>query len=133
MSTDQLHIDVLLYVALSEEFDALSTALTEDLNMQLEVTELPDLALQVFSVNVPSPVLKKEIRLAIVPAGKMGATRAASVVSVILSRSRCNNVVVLGIAGSLSDDLQPGDVLIPDSVTEYLANSAAKNVEDKDE
>lgn len=130
MSADQLDIDVLLYVALSEEFDAVSSALAEDLNAEVEVTELPDLALQVFSVNVPSPVLKKDIRLAIVPAGKMGATRAASVVSGILGRSRCNNVVVLGIAGSLSDDLQPGDVLIPDSVTEYLANSAAKNVED---
>ena len=27
----------------------------------------------------------------------------------------------------LPDDLQPGDVLIPDTVTEYLANSAAVN------
>jgi nucleoside phosphorylase len=133
MSADQLDIDVLLYVALSEEFDALSSALAEDLHAELEVTELPDLALQVFSINVPSPVLKKEIRLAIVPAGKMGAMRAATLVSGILDRSHCTNVVVLGIAGSLSDDLQPGDVLIPDSVTDYLANSAAKNVEDKEE
>lgn len=132
MSADQLDIDVLLYVALSEEFDALSSALAEDLHAELEVTELPDLALQVFSINVPSPVLKKEIRLAIVPAGKMGAMRAATLVSGILDRSHCTNVVVLGIAGSLSDDLQPGDVLIPDSVTDYLANSAAKNVEDKE-
>ncbi len=133
MSSDQLDIDVLLYVALSEEFNDLSSALAEKLQVELEVTELQDLALQVFSIKVPSPVLKKEIRLAIVPAGKMGVTRAASVVSVILERSHCNNVVVLGIAGSLSDDLQPGDVFIPDSVTEYLANSAAKNVEDTEE
>lgn len=133
MSADQLDIDVLLYVALSEEFDAISSALAEELHAELEVTELPDLSLQVFSLNVPSPVLKKDIRLAIVPAGKMGVTRAASAVSSILGRSRCNNVVVLGIAGSLSDELQPGDVLIPDSVTEYLANSAAKNVEGKEE
>ena len=133
MSADQLDIDVLLYVALSEEFDALWSALAEDPHAELEVSQLSDLALQVFSVRVPSPVLKKDIRLAIVPAGKMGATRAASVVSGILGRSRCKNVVVLGIAGSLSDDLQPGDVLIPDSVTEYLANSAAKNVGDKEE
>ncbi|MDQ8208174.1 hypothetical protein QEH52_11685 [Coraliomargarita sp. SDUM461003] len=133
MSADQLEIDVLLYVALNEEFEALTSAFAEDLHAKLEVTELTDLALQVFSVSVTSPVLKKEIRLAIVPAGKMGATRAATVVSGILGRSSCNNVVVLGIAGSLSDDLQPGDVLIPDSVVEYLANSAAKNVEDKEE
>jgi nucleoside phosphorylase len=133
MSADQSDIDVLLYVALSEEFEALMSALEEDLGAKIETTELSDLALQVFLVKVPSPVLKKEVRLAIVPAGKMGTTRAATVVSGILGQSRCNNVVVLGIAGSLSDDLQPGDVLIPDSVTEYLANSAAKNVEGKEE
>lgn len=129
MSGDQLNIDVLLYVALSEEFDAITTALTEDLQAKIKFFELKNLALQVFTVDVPSPVLEKKIRLAIVPAGKMGTTRAASVVSAILDRSHCNNVVVLGIAGSLSDDLQPGDVLIPESVIEYLANSAAKNEE----
>jgi nucleoside phosphorylase len=133
MTADPLDIDVLLYVALSEEFAALSSALEDDLHAKLHPTELPDLALQLFTVSVPSPVLKKEIRLAIVSAGKMGVTRAASIVSAILGRSRCNNVVVLGIAGSLSDDLQPGDVLIPDSVTEYFANSAAKNTEDQEE
>ena len=125
MSADQFNIDILLYVALTEEFDALSEALADDLQTGLDVVELKDLALHVFSVNVPSPALGKEIKLSIVPAGKMGITRAANVVSAVLNRSNCNDVVVLGIAGSISDDLQPGDVLIPDNVTEYLANSAA--------
>lgn len=60
----------------------------------------------------------------------MGATHASSVVSAVLERSNCNDVVVLGIAGSLSDDLQPGDVFIPSSVSEYLANSAAVSHEE---
>jgi len=127
MSSDQLDIDILLYVALAEEFEALSEALTEDLKADLKVIELADLALHVFSVDVPSPALEKTVRLGIVPAGKMGTTRASNVVSAVLDRSDCNTVVVLGIAGSLSDDLQPGDVFIPDNVTEYLANSAAIN------
>ena len=125
MSADQLNIDILLYVALTEEFDALSEALADDLQTEFDFVELKDLALHVFSVNVPSPALGKETKLGIVPAGKMGITRAANVVSAVLDRSNCNDVVVLGIAGSISDDLQPGDVLIPDNVTEYLANSAA--------
>ena len=127
MSTDQIDIDILLYVALIEEFDALNEALTSDLNTNLDVIELVDLALQIFSVNVPSSALRRDFRLGIVPAGIMGITRAASVVSAVIDRSRCNDVVVLGIAGSLSNDLQPGDVFIPGIVTEYLANSAAIN------
>ena len=67
----------------------------------------------------------KKYVVGIVPSGKMGNTRAASVMSAILSTYAVRNVVVLGLAGSISDDLFPGDVFIPDSISEYLANSAA--------
>ena len=127
MSSDQLNIDILIYVALTEEFDALYEFFTEDLQIGIDDIELRKLALTIFSVKVPSSVLKKDFRLGIVSAGKMGNTHAASVVSAVLDQSNCNDVVVLGIAGSLSDDIQPGDVLIPDNVTEYLANASAIN------
>ena len=127
MSADKLDFDILLYVALTEEFEALSEALVDDLKTEPDIVELEDLALQVFSVEVPSPALGKKIKLGIIPSGKMGITSAASVVSAVLVQSNCNYVVVLGIAGSLSNDLQPGDVIIPNIVTEFLANSAAVN------
>lgn len=125
MISNRIDIDILLYVALAEEFDALSEALAENLKVEPEVVELLGLALHVFSYEVRSPNLGRAVRLGVVPAGKMGITRASNVVSAVLDRSNCNDVVVLGIAGSLSKDLQPGDVFIPDSVNEYLANSAA--------
>ncbi len=127
MSTEQLDIDILLYVALAEEFNTLFDILTEYHPTVPREIKLTDLPLTMFSVSVQSSSLKKSFNLGIVPAGKMGNTHAASVVSAVLDQSNCNDVVVLGIAGSLSDDLQPGDVFIPDSITEYLANSAAIN------
>ncbi len=129
MSTAPLDIDILLYVALSEEFDVVLTALTEDLQVEFKSININNLALQISIAIVWSPVLKKDLKLGFVLAGKMGNTRAATVVSAILSQSNCNNVVVLGIAGSLADELQPGDVLIPDSIIEYLANSSTEDIE----
>lgn len=64
----------------------------------------------------------------LVPAGKIGIARSANVTSAILERFQPRNVVVIGIAGSLSSNLQPGDVFIPDSVNEYLANSATVGI-----
>jgi nucleoside phosphorylase len=54
----------------------------------------------------------------------MGIGRAAGGTSAIIDRFRPNDVVVMGIAGSLASELQPGDVFVPDRVVEYLANSA---------
>ena len=59
------------------------------------------------------------------PAGKMGITRAANAISMAIERLAPANVVILGIAGSMTKDLEPGDVFVPDSVKEYLANAAA--------
>lgn len=126
MSSDKPPIDVLLYIALSEEFNHLSDELIEELGDAFKPQELDDIAITVFCGKVTSPVLNKEFQLAVVPAGKMGITRAAAVTSAILGKSHTCDVVVLGIAGSLSNDLQPGDVFIPDSVNEYLANSSTK-------
>ena len=56
----------------------------------------------------------------------MGITRAANVVSVLIEKLKPTDVVVLGIAGSLSNDMEPGDVFIPDSINEDSANSATR-------
>jgi nucleoside phosphorylase len=126
MSSDTPAIDVLLYIALSEEFNDLSDELIEELGDGFMPQELEDIALTVFYGKISSPALNRDFQLAVVPAGKMGINRAAAVTSSILAKLHVSDVVVLGIAGSLSSDLQPGDVFIPDSVNEYLANSATK-------
>lgn len=115
-------IDILLYVALGEEFDAVMTMLGDE----FKSLELSDAALTGFFGIITSPALERDFRIAVFPAGKMGNTRSANVVSLLIEKLRPTDVVVLGIAGSLSNDMEPGDVFIPDSVNEYLANSATR-------
>lgn len=117
--------DILLYIALSEEFDDVSDGFKE-LGYKLSPQELEDIAITVFHTEIPSSHLNKSFKVTILPAGKMGISRAASTTSTILLKFKPGNIVVLGIAGSFSEDLQPGDVFIPSSVEEYLANSAIK-------
>lgn len=114
-------VDILLYVALVEEFDVLKTKLGGGFAPR----EFSDISLTAFFGKIASPVLGRDFKIAVVPAGKMGNTRSATVTSSLLEKLKPADVVVLGIAGSLSNDMEPGDVFIPDSVNEYLANSAS--------
>lgn len=123
-------IDVLLYIALSEEFESIATELVNEFGDGFVAKELGNIAITVFLGKVHSPESKQDLQLAVVPAGKMGNSRSASVTSAILSEYDVRNVVVLGLAGSLSRDLLPGDVFIPDSVVEFLADSAAVDTND---
>ncbi|MEH3120765.1 MAG: hypothetical protein PGN16_02110 [Sphingomonas phyllosphaerae] len=114
-------VDILLYVALSEEVDSVLDLLGTGFSPQ----EFDDVALTGFFGSLPAPALKRDFKIAVVPAGKMGNTHAANVVSLLIEKLKPADVVVIGIAGSLSNDMEPGDVFIPDSVNEYLANAAA--------
>lgn len=112
--------DILLYVALSEEADAV----LEMLGYEFEPKEFPDVALTGFFGGLRSPVLGRDFEIAVVPAGKMGNTHSANVVSLLIEKLKPADVVVIGIAGSLSNDMEPGDVFVPDGINEYLANAA---------
>jgi nucleoside phosphorylase len=114
-------IDILLYVALSEEADSV----LEVLGNEFVSKELNDANLTVFFSSLPGPTPGRDFSIAMVPAGKMGNTHSAGVVSLLLEKFKPRDVVVLGIAGSLANDMEPGDVFIPDGINEYLANSAA--------
>jgi nucleoside phosphorylase len=126
MNEDLSKIDILVYIALSEEFNELSDELMKEFGNKFKAQELDDITITLFIGSVFSPIVNKTFKIAVVPAGKMGINRAASVTSAILSKSKMCDVVVLGIAGAISNDLQPGDVFIPDTINEYLANSATK-------
>lgn len=114
-------IDILLYVALSEEFDVVIEMLGPDFKSH----ELADVTLTGFFGNIASPALDRNFEVAVFAAGKMGNIRSASLTSVLIEKLNPANIVVLGIAGSLANDMEPGDVFIPDTVNEYMANSAA--------
>lgn len=113
-------VDIVVYVALNEEF----TYVKEELGTAFRPVELIDVAIMCFFGQIQSDILNRNFNVVVVPAGKMGNTRSSNVMSTILDRFKPSDVVVLGIAGSLNNDLQPGDVFIPDGVNEYLANSA---------
>jgi nucleoside phosphorylase len=119
--TDTSALDVLLYVALREEFEAIMPVLGRSFVHR----DLPGTALTGFFGDIYSPVLGRSVRMAVMPAGRMGNTPAATVVSTAIDKLNPANVVVLGIAGSLTAELEPGDVFVPASVKQYLANSAA--------
>ncbi|ELW7389311.1 TIR domain-containing protein [Yersinia enterocolitica] len=113
-------IDILLYVALSEEFDVVIEMLGPDFKSQEQI----DVALTGFFGKIASPTLNRNFEVAVFAAGKMGNTRSASLTSALIEKLNPANIVVLGIAGSLVNDMEPGDVFIPDTVNEYMANSA---------
>jgi nucleoside phosphorylase len=119
-------IDILLYVALSEEADSVLEILGDKFVPQ----ELNDANLIVFFGTLPGPNAGRDFNVAMVSAGKMGNTHSATVVSLLIEKFKPSDVVVIGIAGSLANDMEPGDVFVPDSINEYLANSAAHG-EDK--
>jgi nucleoside phosphorylase len=114
-------VDILLYVALSEEVDSVLAVLGSGFRPE----EFTDVALTGFFGTLASPAAGRDFAVAVVPAGKMGNTHSASVMSLLIEKLTPSDVVVLGIAGSLSNDMEPGDVFVPDSVNEYLANSAS--------
>ena len=120
-------VDILLYVALSEEADSV----LEMLGDRFLAEELSDLALTAFVGTLAGPTPNRDFKVAAIPAGKMGNTRSATVVSALIEKLRPTDVVVVGIAGSLASDMEPGDVFIPDSVNEYLANSATHGEKDR--
>lgn len=116
-----MSVDVLLYVALGEEFHDVMDVLGEGFQHE----EAKDVTLSYFTGAIHSPVQQRDISVVVVPAFKMGNSRSGAVASWAITRFDPQNVVVIGIAGSLVADLNPGDLFIPDSVNEYMANSAA--------
>jgi nucleoside phosphorylase len=52
--------------------------------------------------------------------GTMGSQDAGFFTREILGRYNPNNIVLVGIAGSLSDDVRLGDIVVADEVTDYI-------------
>jgi nucleoside phosphorylase len=72
------------------------------------------------------------ISLAVFGAGEMGPDRAANATSALLEYYDPGAVVVIGIAGALSDDMRLGDIVVPDEIWSYLANSAVDDANENE-
>lgn len=115
-------VDVLIYVALQEEFESLKRVLGEPESGR----QLADKAITTYRFT-----LRKEkggmVTVVAVMGGNMGGTRASSIMATLLGSFVPKSVVVVGISGSLTDELRLGDVILPKQISEYLANADVKD------
>jgi nucleoside phosphorylase len=120
------HIDIAVYIALNEEFSFVLNTLPAP----VEVREDSDVSVTYYLFDLELPLLTKKSRILLISAGAMGPPRAAALVAHINSRFELDNVVVLGISGSVDKDVLPGDVFIPKIVDNYLSVAAAVPAKD---
>ncbi len=116
---EAVRADLAIFIGLAEEFPIA----VEAFGIPFVGTENTGVAVKMYRGSIPSDS-RSATQLLLVPAGAMGNTRSAGIVSALLAQIAVPNVVALGIAGSIGTDLQPGDVFIPQSVNEYMANTA---------
>jgi nucleoside phosphorylase len=113
--------DILIYLALAEEFEYV----IKSFNVPFNKVESKKHALSYYLGEITTiDGSNKDYKVTLVPAGTMGNVHSAVLVSSLIDELNPSDVVVIGIAGSLSKDLSPGDILIPHRVVDYMANSA---------
>lgn len=125
-----MSVEIAVYVALGEEFGYLFADLIAQLRDEFgsEPTwdEPKSVATSWCWTTIDAPGSNpSSFKVTFILAGAMGNTRAANLTSAAAVILNPRHLVALGIAGSLTGELQPGDVLVPNRVDEYMANSAA--------
>lgn len=115
-------IDIVVYVALAEEFLEFFNLLVRGFRYDLEAEEASLLTVTLYYCNIGG------YKVAIINSGSMGSDRAAGITGHIQSYWPTADSVVIGIAGATSTDLLPGDVFIPSVVKGYMENSAAEKL-----
>src|SRR5262245_40710694 len=94
------HVDIAVYVALQEEFKLILPIISAT----VEISEDEEISITYYRSALPSDVTNVKWNILMVPAGAMGQQRAAAVTAHINARFKPDNIVVIGIAGSLTSD-----------------------------
>ena len=115
------NIDIALFFALQEEYQVFSS-IFPDPTRQFEDKKL---SLTYFMFEIMNKSSTRTWRLLTTVAGAMGQTRSASITTHLWNRFHPDNIVVLGISGSLHKDVLLGDIVIPKTVENYLSLAAA--------
>jgi nucleoside phosphorylase len=113
-------IDILIYIALNEEFENV----LQGFGIDFQAQELKTTAITTYDGTITERS-GRSLLVRLVNAGRMGNVASGVNMSSLIDEFKPLNVIVLGIAGAISDDLKLGDIFIPSRVDEYLANSAA--------
>lgn len=126
--TGEANVDIGIILALKEEF----TELVQDIGGTYQARH--DLAGNSYYYLFPSPTRQTghSWRCAATFIGEMGPVQAGLATRQFITDVRPRILVLLGIAGALSDQLCLGDVVVADQVDAYLENSRATGLAQSD-
>lgn len=119
--------DVAIFTALKEEFAQLKKVLSRRAGINFISEPDGERAFTYWGGQMATS--EGPLAVVAVCAHQMGPTLASNVATRFIDQFSPRAVVVIGIAGTLSRDLVPGDVLVPSQVTAYFENSAAVDAE----
>jgi nucleoside phosphorylase len=119
MSTE---IVVGVVIAMDEEFEYFNRAAGGDFEVE------PSSDGDTYMTKIFSWADSPRVRMVVKIVGRMGVEHAAIAAAKFLAHYRPNYIVSIGISGALSRDVGLGDVVIADTVTNYLANSKVVDV-----
>lgn len=123
--------DIAVFIALKEEFDLFHRIITEKANTVWSHWDDPKQSFTYYAYKIqPTSTKSAFISVVAVCAFEMGPQRAINISASLMERFDPENLVVIGIAGSLDNDLRLGDILVPNEVYSYLENSAVADVSD---
>jgi len=118
-------IDIGIIIALKEEFAEFHKHIKDWCN------PVPDEKMQYYYYfDYPNTNTDKKYRCVATFIGDMGHTKAALRTKELVERCNPNTIVMLGIAGGISNDVMVGDVVTATQVDCYLENSKAVEKDD---
>lgn len=121
--------DIAVFIALKEEFDLFHKIITEKATAVWSQWDDPKQSFTYYAYKIqPTSTESAFISVVAICAFEMGPQRATNISASLMERFDPENLVVIGIAGSLDSDLRLGDILVPNEVYSYLENSAAEDV-----
>ena len=122
-------VDIAVFIAPKEEWRHFEQFLSRRFQVTWVTDDHPTKTFTFHRCVIELPKIGTTVSIAVVCIGEMGQERAANAASAMLDYLTPSSIVVIGIAGAISDDLRLGDIVIPNEVWSYLANSAADDTE----
>ncbi len=121
-------VDIAIYIALGEEFSYFSDVWPRPSKTE----EDAEFSITYHYYRISDHSGEKDWTVVTVSGGAMGQERSAAIATRIITKFSPKIFCILGISGSLDPDFLLGDVIVPTTVQNYLADSAAVPSDDPD-
>ena len=123
--------DIAVFIALQEEFDTFRALIGRRGGATWVHKDDEQKAVTFYGTKIELPGNAGSTSIVAMCPEEMGPGRAAGTGSILVDRFTPAILAVIGIAGSLTDDLLLGDVLVPNEVYAIFENSAATDLGQK--